>query len=153
MKKFIVVISVIFCMGCENKNIIYTSFHDITESTWSFKDSLMFEWEIVDTAQSYSIDINLRHSISYKWSNIYLFSDLIFPNEKARRDTFEYYFTDDYGHWTGNRSGLIVKNNFPLYKRVKFPLKGHYKLFVNQAMRDTLLNDLLSVGVQINKLP
>ena len=73
MKKFILVISVIFCMGCENKNIIYTSFHDITESTWSFKDSLMFEWEIVDTAQSYSIDINLRHSTSYKWSNIYLF--------------------------------------------------------------------------------
>ena len=126
MKKFIVVISVIFCMGCENKNIIYTSFHDISESSWSFKDSLMFEWEI---------------------------ADLIFPNEKARRDTFEYYFTDDYGHWIGNRSGLIVKNKFPLYERVKFPLKGHYKLFVNQAMRDTFLNDLISVGVQINKLP
>ena len=86
MKKFIVVISVIFCMGCENKNIIYTSFHDISESSWSFKDSLMFEWEVSDTTQSYSIDLNLRHSTSYKWSNIYLFSDLIFPNEKVFRN-------------------------------------------------------------------
>ena len=86
MKKFIVVISVIFCMACENKNIIYTSFHDISESSWSFKDSLMFEWEISDTTQSYSIDLNLRYSTSYKWSNIYLFSDLIFPNEKVFRN-------------------------------------------------------------------
>ena len=137
------------CLSCKNDNLLYTSFQEIKYTTWSFKDSVFFNWEIEDTTKSYTVQLNIRHTTSYKWANIFLFSDLVFPNNKARRDTFEFYFSDDYGHWTGDKSGLLVKHKFPLYKRVKFPLKGVYRLNLNQAMRDTQLVDLMNIGIEV----
>ena len=79
-------------VSCKNDNLLYTSFQEIKDTTWSFKDSVFFNWKIEDTTKSYSIKLNVRHTTSYKWANIFLFSDLVFPNHKARRDTFEFFY-------------------------------------------------------------
>ena len=142
----------ILSISCENENIIYNKYFDLDSSKWSYNDSILFQWNIEDTSSSYNVDFQLRASNSYKWSNIFIFSDVFFPNGKARRDTFEYFLADKNGHWVGNRSGLIVHYDLPIYKKVKFPLSGEYKFLILQGMRDTILNEILNVGVKITRL-
>ncbi len=136
---------------CKRQNIKYTKFQDLPLSSWSFNDSVVFKWDIEHIDSTYNIDLHLRASTSYKWSNIFIFSDIIFPNGKARRDTFEFFLADKNGHWNGDKSGLIVNYEFPIYKKVKFPIKGNYELSLRQGMRDTVLFELLNVGIEIEK--
>ena len=93
----------------------------------------------------------LRTTTSYKWSNIYIFSDIFFPNGKARRDTFEFYLADLKGQWLGDKSGLIIDYKYPLYKKIRFPEKGTYKFTFHQAMRDSVLHELMNVGMKVTK--
>lgn len=142
----------ILSSSCENENIIYNKYFDLPSSKWSYKDSILFKWNIDDTSSAYNVDFQLRASNSYKWSNIFIFSDVFFPNGKARRDTFQYFLADKNGHWVGERSGLIVQYDLPIYKKVKFPLSGEYNFLLLQGMRDTILNEIVNVGVKITRL-
>ena len=142
---------VVFFWGCNKENIIYSDYYSFYESTWSHNDSVIFNLELNDTSSVYNVFFQLRANTSYKWSNIYIFSDIFFPNGKARRDTFEFYLADEKGHWVGDRSGLIVEYSFPIYKNVRFPLSGDYKFHLQQAMRDTVLNEISNVGLKISK--
>lgn len=142
----------VFNISCENKAIVYNNYYDFSNATWSHNDSIIFNWTVEDTNSIYNIDIQLRASNAYKWSNIFIFSDVFFPNGKARRDTMEYYLANSNGHWIGERSGLIVQYQFPIYKKIRLPLIGDYKFFIQQAMRDTVLNEILNVGIKITRL-
>ena len=95
--------------------------------------------------------LQLRTSTDYKWSNMFIFSDIMFPNKKIRSDTFQIFITDKKGHWKGNKSGAIVNFNHYLYRNIIFPIKGQYQFKFNQAMRDTILNEVISLGLKINK--
>jgi gliding motility-associated lipoprotein GldH len=58
---------------------------------------------------------------------------------------------DKKGNWNGDKSGILVNFNYSLYKNIKFPLKGDYKFKLIQAMRDTILKDVMSVGIKITQ--
>lgn len=151
-KDFLIIFSLlILYTGCNKKNILFNDYYDLPESTWSFKDSICFPWNVNDTSAVYDINLQLRASSSYKWSNIYVFSDVYFPNGKARRDTFEFFLANSKGHWVGDKSGLIIDYNYPIYKRIKLPLNGEYRFCFQQAMRDTVLKEVLNVGIKITR--
>ena len=144
--------TIIFSISCENQNIIYNKYFDLPSSKWSYNDSILFQWNVEDSSSTYNVDFQLRASSSYKWSNIFIFSDVFFPNGKVRRDTFEFFLADKNGHWVGERSGLIVQYDLPIYKKVKFPLSGEYNFHLIQGMRDTILNEIINVGIKITRL-
>tara|TARA_B100001287_G_scaffold70393_1_gene58005 strand:+ start:13532 stop:14008 length:477 start_codon:yes stop_codon:yes gene_type:complete len=148
---FLIALSILF-VACKKENIIYIKYFDLPSSKWSYNDSILFKWNIQDTSSVYNVDFQLRASSSYKWSNIFIFSDVFFPNGKARRDTFEYFLADKNGHWIGERSGLIVQYDLPIYKNVKFPISGNYDFLLLQGMRDTILNEIVNVGVKITRV-
>ena len=45
----------------------------------------------------------------------------------------------------------MVNFNHYLYRNIIFPIKGQYQFKFNQAMRDTILNEVISLGLKINK--
>ena len=80
---------------------------------------------------------------------MYLYAEIDFPNGKSRADTFQLFITDKKGHWNGEKSGLLVNFQYSLYRKIKFPIKGKYHFKLNQAMRDTVLENILSLGFKI----
>ena len=54
---------------------------------------------------------------------MFIFSEIYFPNNKIRTDTFDF-LMDKKGNWNGDKSGIVVNFNHLLYKSIKFPLKG-----------------------------
>lgn len=141
----------ILFLSCSNENTILNEYLDIPDSKFSFLDTINFQVEIDDTINNHDVFLQLRTSTDYKWSNMFVFSDIEFPNGKTRSDTFQIFITDKKGHWKGNKSGAMVNFNHYLYKNIKFPIKGKYQFKFNQAMRDTVLNDVISLGLKIIK--
>ena len=78
-------------ISCNNEEVVFNDYKDLSGATWSHKDSIAFDWEATDSTSAYDLTFQLRTTTSYKWSNIYIFSDIFFPNGKARRDTFEFF--------------------------------------------------------------
>ena len=138
-------------ISCSDENIIFNDYVDLENTQLSFKDTIVFQTLITDTINLHNIFLQLRTSTDYKWSNMFFFSEIIFPNNKTRTDTFEVFLMDKNGNWNGDKSGIVANFNHSLYKNIKFPIKGDYKFKLIQAMRDTILKDVISVGLKITK--
>ena len=138
-------------ISCSDENIIFNDYVDIENTQLSFKDTIIFQTSILDTINLHNVFLQLRTSTDYKWSNMFIFSEIYFPNNKTRTDTFEVFFMDKNGNWNGDKSGIVANFKHSLYKNIKFPIKGDYKFKLIQAMRDTILKEVISVGLKITK--
>tara|TARA_B110000971_G_scaffold213706_1_gene244854 strand:- start:399 stop:875 length:477 start_codon:yes stop_codon:yes gene_type:complete len=148
---FTAIVSFSLLVNCTHENIVFNEYIDISNSQLSTLDTVVFQTNILDTSNIHDIFLQLRTSTDYKWSNMFIFSEIDFPNSKTRTDTFEIVLMDKKGHWKGNKSGIIINYNYFLYKNIKFPIKGNYKFRFVQAMRDTVLEEVKSIGLKITK--
>ena len=151
LKYFLKIAIFSLLISCSDENIIFNGYSDIENAQFSFKDTIVFQTSISDTINPHNIFLQLRVSTDYKWSNMFIFSEIYFPNNKARTDTFEIFLMDKKGNWNGDKSGIVANFNHLLYKNIKFPVKGDYKFKLIQAMRDTILKDVISLGLKITK--
>jgi gliding motility-associated lipoprotein GldH len=138
-------------ISCSDENIIFNEYVDIENTQLSYKDTIIFQTSILDTINLHNVFLQLRTSTDYKWSNMFIFSEIYFPNNKTRTDTFEVFLMDKNGNWNGDKSGIVANFKHSLYKNIKFPIKGDYKFKLIQAMRDTILKEVISVGIKITK--
>ena len=99
--KSIALMLVITFLSCSRENIVFNEFRDLPNSNWSYLDTLNFDVSIADTLNNFDVDLQLRTSTDYKWSNMYLYAEIDFPNGKSRSDTFQLFITDKKGHWIG----------------------------------------------------
>ena len=142
---------IFFLPSCREEGVIYNEFFKVYSSTWKHQDNISFNFNISDTTIAYDVYLQFRNTKAYNWSNIFLFSDINYPNLRTRRDTFEFYLTDKKGHWLGNKSGNIIENEFLLFKSTKFPLIGDYVMSIQQAIRDTVLEECVNIGLKLKQ--
>ena len=151
LKSFLKITIFGLLISCSDENIIFNEYVDIENTQLSFKDTIIFQTSILDTINLHNVFLQLRTSTDYKWSNMFIFSEIYFPNNKTRTDTFEVFLMDKNGNWNGDKSGIVANFKYSLYKNIKFPIKGDYKFKLIQAMRDTILKEVISVGLKITK--
>lgn len=148
---FLVLIVVMFFSSCGESGVIVNQSFPVKDAKWTSTDSLFYEFEIQDTLNYYDFSVLVRNTENYQWSNIYLFSDLTFPNGKTRRDTIELLLADKYGNWIGNNSGTVVTTSAVFMNHRKFPLSGDYKIAITHGMRDPVLEEVSDVGIKIKQ--
>ncbi|MCK4561521.1 MAG: gliding motility lipoprotein GldH [Flavobacteriaceae bacterium] len=151
---FIIIISISSC----TKNMVYDQFQNIEDAEWH-KDSIInFTINSVDTISKNNIYINLRNNKDYEFSNLFLIVGIKFPNNYQIVDTLEYEMTSPEGRFLGTGITDIKENKLEYKTGVNFPVKGDYKISIQQAMRKTrnidgleYLNGIADVGLQIEK--
>lgn len=148
---FVLVALSVLLYSCGESGVIVNQSKTIKNSIWGQKDTLSFEFDIQDTVNYYDFSVLVRNTENYQWSNIYLFSDLTFPNGKTRRDTLEVQLADQYGYWLGNNSGTIITTTSTFMNHRKFPIVGAYKLSLSHGMREPILEEVTDIGVKVQK--
>ena len=104
-------------------------------SGWN-KDSLVrFELENIDSSRVYDLFINIRNNSEYQYSNLFLITEIKFPQGKVISDTLEYEMTRPNGEWLGTGFGDVKENKLWYKENVKFDEPGKYKVTIQQAMR------------------
>lgn len=148
---------VLLLVSCDSKRV-YDTYFPIYEATWNLDEKIKFPFEINDTITRNNLFINIRNTNEYAFSNLFLITELKFPNGKKIVDTLEYEMADATGKFLGN-GFTELKNNKLFYKEhVVFPMSGNYEVSVSQAMRKSgetngvnELEGITDVGFRIEK--
>lgn len=147
----LIIITSITINSCIEFGVIFNKTKPIKDSKWLSSDTVYFDFEMQNIEQYYDMYILVRNNKNYKWSNLFLFSDITFPNGKTRKDTIEITLADIYGNWTGNNKGSIITTQPLFLKHKKFPLKGNYKIAITHGMRTPTLKNITDVGIKLKK--
>ncbi len=123
----------------------------VANNEWDLNEPLLFQVSIDDTVQYHNVYINVRNAGHYRFSNLYLFINTIFPGGQLQRDTLECTLAAPDGRWLGDGLGDIWDNRILFKKNVRFPQAGEYRFELIQAMRINPLPGIMDAGIRIEK--
>ncbi len=136
--------------ACDS-NRLFEENRVIPNKTWSAGNKVSFQATITDTALTYNVYLNIRNTLDYPYSNLFLFLQTTFPDGHKAKDTLECLLADYDGRWLGSGVGSVKFNRFLLKKGVSFREKGVYRFDLEQAMRVPELKGIEDVGLRIEK--
>lgn len=103
-------IFVLSFFSCDSKQV-YDQYKNIP-GAWA-KDSLVkFEIKNIDSLQTYNLFFNVRNNSEYKYNNLFLISNMQFPNGKQIIDTLEYEMAYPNGEFMGTGAGEVKDNGY-----------------------------------------
>ena len=151
-QRFLIFITVVVLFISCDKNQIYDKFQPVPKSGWSKDSVLVFDIPVTDTMQNQNLYVNVRNDVRYKYSNLWLFIEVIQPGSTELTDTFEITLADPSGKWLGEGFGGI-KTRKAIYRRnVYFPVSGNYRINIQHGMREDILKGITDIGVRLEKL-
>jgi gliding motility-associated lipoprotein GldH len=156
MKKFrfqflVGCVLLITMLSC-NKNGMFNEYKTIPQAVWNRDSLVVFQITVTDTVQRHNLFLNVRNDIDYKYSNLWLFVEIIQPGDTtAVIDTFEFTLADQTGKWLGHGFGGVKTNEMLFKRNVYFPLAGNYELQIQHGMRGKLLEGITDIGFRLEK--
>jgi gliding motility-associated lipoprotein GldH len=135
-----------------NRGGVFGGYKSIPKSVWNRDSLVVFQIPVTDTVQRHSLFLNVRNDIEYKYSNLWLFVEIIQPGDStAVIDTFEFTLADQTGKWLGHGFGGVKTNEMLFKSNVYFPVSGNYQIQIQHGMRGKLLKGITEVGYRVEK--
>ncbi len=145
----------IFLVSCDEKRV-YDEYESVKD--WHRDSLVSFQVKNIDTTQVYDLFINIRNDNQYQYSNLFLITEMHFPQGKVISDTLEYEMSKPDGEWLGAGFGDIKESKLWYKQNVRFDEAGDYKVDIQQAMRKNgevngieNLEGITDVGFRIEK--
>lgn len=135
-------------VSCD-RSVFYDRQQAVDEHGWLPSDQLDYEVEVADTTTIYNFLVAVRNSITYPYSNTFLFLNTSFPDGSVAYDTLEFPLADASGRWLGRRTGRYVDTRFYFRRNARFPMVGHYRFTITNGMRDSAITGLKDIGFRI----
>ena len=111
MKYFLQGLILFLLLSCDS-NRLYEKNISIDNTVWEVSNKPSFKYENTNADKKVNLKINVRHSSSYQFSNLWLFINIINPVGELERDTLECVLAQKNGKWLGN--GLADIKHIPL---------------------------------------
>jgi len=134
-----------------DRTTIYQQEEQITGDIWKYSDSLSFSFEIPDTAQLYSMQLDVRHNDDFPYENCYVRIRSIYPDRTVKNDVLSLEFADQSGAWMGEKSGKYLLAPIALQPVARFRQAGRYTMVFFQDTRRDSLPGLHSMELRIDK--
>lgn len=120
---------------------------------WNYDFQPSFDIVITDTAARYNIDVTLRHTEAYGFSNLWLLVTTNRSGQKPKTQRVELPLADRQGRWLGTGADDIFEHRIPIQQHARFDQAGTYHFRFEQNMRINPLPHIMSVGLRIEKVP
>lgn len=160
LNAFYLISSILFLSSCQDQNRIFERNEEFPKGEWQRQNHPTFEFKITDTTQTYNVLYNVRNTMDYEFSNIYM--NYILEDSVGNtlyQNQLQAFLFDQAGKPTGEKSfffSLAVADIYDHYylclSHIKFEKSGTYRLKLKQYMRNQdPLKNILAVGVRIEK--
>lgn len=130
-------------------SVYYDESRSVDEHGWLPADSVYFDVPVDDTSRIFNFLFEVRNSVSYPYSNTFLFIRTTFPDGSYAQDTMEYPLADAAGRWFGRRTGRYIDTRYYFRRNVRFPMDGTYRFAVTNGMRDSAITGLKDISMRI----
>jgi gliding motility-associated lipoprotein GldH len=155
MKYCYITVILLFLFSCDS-NRVFEENVSIEKNVWELNQIPSFEYHNADTVSKVNILVNVRHSSSYPFSNLWVFVSTSLPNGTIKKDTLECVLAEKNGKWLGSGLGGIWDIQCQL-KTVQLGEDGLYTFNIEQAMRHgdlakiEMLPGIMEIGLRIEK--
>lgn len=141
-------------LGACNDSRVYQEYKDFQEPYWLVTDKPEFEFIIEHPEQQYNLYCNIRNSVSYPYSRLFVTYSLqdSTGNDLHKALFSDFLFEPKSGKPFGS-SGLgdLYDHEFLLLKNYQFKYAGKYKMKFEQFMRTDTLEGIFAVGLKIEQ--
>lgn len=139
--------------SCDDQRVFENNLEFKTRA-WAVQEEPVFEFNIPDSAGTYSLYYNVRNSLDYPYARIFVTYALYDSTGKELSKKLVYHdlFDEKSGRPFGE-SGLgdLYDHQFPLLTKYRFPTRGKYTIKLTQFMRQDTLQGVLAVGVRVER--
>ncbi len=141
------------CMAACGPDYVYKGVKEIPGGQWAYQDTLNFNFTVTDTSARYNFYLDIEHSDTFAFQNVYLNLYTRFPDGHRLTRLRSLDFFDSQGAATGRCSGKRCALQAVLQENAFFREPGDYVLTVGQNTRRNPLPGMYSVGLRLEKLP
>ena len=137
--------------SCDS-NRLYEINHDFNDRTWKVNESQDFEFRINDTGKKYNIYYNVRNSLDYPYSRIfvtYYLQDSTGKELRSKLNTQDLFDQKTGAPFGSSGLGDIYDHRFLLLDNYEFKFPGKYKLKLEQFTRQDTLKGIMAIGIRI----
>lgn len=143
-------------VSCDS-NRVFDTYASIPNK-WHKDSVISFEVTPPDSTNAYNLFVNLRNTNAYKYNNLHLIVEMVFPHGKTIKDTLEYRMADPGGKLLGAGYTNVKENKLWYKENVVFQETGTYTVNIQHAMRENgkvngviELDGITDVGFRIEK--
>ena len=147
----------VLLLGC-GKDMEYSEYRALENGRWSREEIQEFKTPELSAGVAYDFYIQVRNDNRYPFSNLFLITELEFPEGETQRDTLEYQMAEADGTWLGQGYGSIKENKLWYKENIDLPVTGVYTIRIEQAMRKngsvegiSELEGIIDVGLEIER--
>ena len=150
MRILVLIGTIVMFISCDN-SIVFEEYKSFENQKWNTDSVALFNYFITDTISKNIIKIKLRHTVEYKFQNLFLFI------KAEKTDTIEIQLANKEGRWMGKGVGDIRTVEFVYKNKEVFSKKGDFIIEIEQAMRYgdferiQQLKNIESIGLSIEK--
>jgi gliding motility-associated lipoprotein GldH len=144
----------LYFFSCQTIDL-YEKTATIPGHKWSSSFKPTFKFTIKDNAVPYQLYITLRHRDRYNYNNIYIKLTTQQPGQDSTRSArYDLKLGSDETGWLGSGMDDIYEHRIPLTPAgtpFYFRKPGEYTFTIEQVMREDPLENVLNVGLRIEK--
>jgi gliding motility-associated lipoprotein GldH len=133
-------------------NIVYEETKNFADPGWVYGDSLVAEFEIVDTNQIYNLYLRLTHGLDFPYQNFYVQVHTEFPAGERLSQQVSLELARSSGAWYGDCNADQCELNIPIQEGAYFNQAGAYRIVVEQFSRDNPLREVYAVGFALEEM-
>ncbi|MEN8201214.1 MAG: gliding motility lipoprotein GldH [Bacteroidota bacterium] len=131
-------------------HMVYDHYITTEEGMWRWLDAKEFRVDITDTTSLHNIYLQVRHSVDYPMSNLYMFVHVKGPTGQHLKDTVNMILAAPDGRWTGSGTGKLRELQLLYRSQTQFGLSGTYVFTIEQGMRNPEL-PVTDLGIRIER--
>jgi gliding motility-associated lipoprotein GldH len=153
MRALILIIVVLLLLpvaSCDS-GTVYDRYEHTEQGVWRWQDAMEFRVDISDTLSMNNIYLQVRHTVEYPFSNLYMFVHVKSPLGQHMTDTINMVLAAPDGKWTGKGNGNIRELMLLYRRQTQFRGPGTYVFTLEQAMRQPEL-PVTDLGIRIERI-
>lgn len=140
---------VLLLASCD-PDMVYDQYTRTRDGLWNWQDAREFHVDISDTLSMYNIYLQVRHTVDYPMSNLYMFVHVKGPTGQHLKDTVNLAIANPDGGWIGKGTGKLRDLQLLYRRNTKFGIPGTYTFTLEQGMRIKEL-PVTDLGIRIER--
>jgi gliding motility-associated lipoprotein GldH len=154
MNRIFAILCCLFCIAFASCNLNHTFEKniEIPDYKWDYKFIPEYKVSIDDTTAFYNLSINVRHLDAYKFMNMWVIIHSSGPDGKQQTERMALNLAKTDGKWLGEGLNGVWMVSILTKKKIRFIHKGEYTFAIEHDMRINPLDDVMNLGLKIEKL-
>ena len=133
---------------------LYEKLTPLPKHEWKSNFKPQFSFDITDTTANYQPFLILRHDDKYNYNNIWLNVYIKGPDNAIQKFQIEKQLATNEGGWLASGMDDIYDHRLPLTpSTIQLKKAGRYTFTIEQIMREDPLENIMDVGLRLEKKP